>query len=286
MKSVIIFDNEYVSHFCGEIKKGVYEVYDLQKIGTEDLPLYERVENNVNLNSRSLKKLTEKLKDVTQCKLKFSNVIIPHGLSWYHILEVETYPKDENESVEFVMWKVQKIMPIPKDNAELKVQILKREKNTSKILVVVTFKSFIRSLEELLIEQGINPVIITTPTISFLNFFEKSFPKNGVVYWLREKYFSQIIFKDDLPISIREIDRHLEISRIDFETMSILSSIKEKFEDFVIQEIVFFDELERIGLENYFSESVRILSVKDRVLCKTPQSKLSSFVCGLGVLDL
>lgn len=286
MKSAIIFDSEYLLHFCGEIRKGLYDISDLHKVNTENGKIYERTENDVLLNAEVLKKLIDKLKTISQCKLKVSNIIIPHALSWYHFLEVETYPKNENEAIEFVMWKIQKIMPIPKDNAEIRVQLLKKEKEMSKLLVVATFKSFLKSLEGLLVGIGVEPLVIITPTLSFLNVFEKSLPKNGIVYWLREKDFSQIVFKDDLPIVIREVDRPLEISRIDFETMSMLSNIKERFEDFEPEEIVFFDEMERIGLENYFSEKVRILNIRDRINNPKSDFKIASYVCGFGVLDL
>lgn len=286
MKSVIIFDSEYLLHFCGEVKKGLYEISDLHKIKTETDKIYERTESDVLLNIEVLKRLIEKLRATSECKLKLTNIIMPHALSWYHFLEVESYPKNENEAIEFIMWKIQKIMPIPKDNAVIRVQILKKEKEVTRLLVVATFKSFLKSLEGLLFEFGIEPLLIITPTLSFLNVFEKFLPRNGIVYWLREKDFSQIIFKDDLPISIREVDRPLEISRIDFETMSMLSNIRERFEDYSPEETVFFDEMERIGIENYFSENVRVLNIKDRISNPKADSKIASYVCGLGVLDL
>lgn len=177
MKSVIILDSEYLLHFCGEIKKGLYDIYDLHKIKTENAKLYERTENDVVLKINVFKKLIGEIKNISQCKLKVSNIIIPHALSWYHFLEVETYPKNQNEAVEFVMWKIQKIMPISKDNAEIRIQLLKKERDVTKILVVATFKSFLKSIEGLLIEIGVEPNVIITPTLSFLNVFEKSLPK-------------------------------------------------------------------------------------------------------------
>ncbi|MCX7991124.1 MAG: hypothetical protein N2999_03675 [Proteobacteria bacterium] len=286
MKSVIILDSEYLLHLCGELRKGQYFVGDLHKVRSKEKKVYERTEKDVLLNYDVLKGLIEELKNKSLCKLKESCVILPHALSWYHYLEVETYPKNENEAIEFVMWKIQKIMPIPKDYVEIRIQLLKKEKEVTKLLIVATFKGFLKSLENLLIELGVEPVLMITPSLSFMNVFEKSLPRNGVVYWLREKDFSQIIIKDDLPISIREVDRPLELSRIDFETMSMLTNIRERFGDFEPQEMAIFDEMERIGIENYFSEKVKVLNIKEKLLNPSEELKVAPYVCGLGVLDL
>lgn len=285
MNSIMMVDSEHLLHLCLEAKKGLYTISDVHKVKIKDSKIYERTENDVLLNYGVLKESIEELKEKSHCKLKNCNVILPHALSWYHFIEVEAYPKNENEALEFVMWKIQKIMPIPKDYVEIRIQSLKKEKEMTKLLVVATFKGFLKSLEVILNEKGIEPAIITTPTLSFMNVFEKSLPKNGIVYWLREKYFSQIIIKENMPISIREVDRALELSRIDFETMSMLANVRERFGDFEPEEMVIFDELERIGIESYFNEKIRVLDIKDKIVNKTSEKKTSSFICGFGVLE-
>ncbi len=284
MKSIIILENEYLLHLCAEEKKGFYHIYDLHRLDTNDKKIYERSENDLKINIEIIRELIVKLKNISECKIREPNVILPHALSWYHYLEVEDYPKNQNEAIEFIMWKIQKIMPIPKDNAIIRIQMLKKEKNINKLLIVVTFKGFINSLENILLTNGLQPERIITPTLTFLNVFEKSLTRNGIVFWLREKDFSQILFKDDMPIFIREVDRPLELSRADFEVMSIISNVRERYPDYEAANIFYFDELERSDLDSYFTDEIKKLSITDKVVNKSSVVNIGPFICGLGAL--
>ncbi len=284
MKNIIILENDYLLYLCAEEKKSTYSIYDLQRLQSDDRKLYERTENDLKVDTDVIKELFAKLKDSSECRIKDPNIILPHALSWYHYLEVEDYPKNQNEAVEFIMWKIQKIMPIPKDNAAIRIQVLRREKNINKLLVVATFKWFVKSLENALVANGLQPDMIITPTLAFMNVFEKSLPKNGIVFWLREKDFSQILFRDYLPIFIREVDRPLELVRAEFEVMSIISNVRERYSDYEATEILYFDELDRSDIESYFTDNVKKLSVKDRLINRSEVVNAGPYICGLGVL--
>lgn len=286
MQNVIIIDKENIYFLRGERKQSLYNISALHTLKCQDAPIYSREGNELILSEDCFGaaiKLFQKKLGITLNDFK---IVLPHAITWFGFLDVEEIPKQQNEAEEFILWKTQKILPIPPEQVIIRYQILAKDKTNTKLLITATFKSFIKSIETYLKKTGILPILITPPTIAFLNVFENSLPKEGIICWLRETSYSMVCFHEGVPVVIREVDREINLNRIEGELYSFTQSIKDSFPEYNSDTILYFDELQRNELKINFSQIAKELDYK-KLVQKIDSNiiDLPMYISALGLLE-
>ncbi|GAB4440737.1 MAG: hypothetical protein OHK0040_12150 [bacterium] len=261
-KDVIIIDNDCLYFLRGDRKQSLYSIAALHSLRCEDAPMYKREGGEVILSEECISSAIKLFQEKLNIRLNEADLILPPAITWFSYLAVEEMPKTEKEAEEFIIWKVQKIMPIPREQVILRYQILSRAKDRGTVLIAATFNNFVKSIENAFKKMGILVTGLTPPTIAFLNFFEQSLPKNCVLCWLRESSYSMVCLYDGFPVVIREVDRAVNVKRIEAELFSFVQSVKEGFPDYNFDAVFFFDELQREELVNNFPETAKKLEYK------------------------
>lgn len=284
-KDVIIIDNYNLCFLRGDRKQSLYSITALHSLRCEGAPMYKREGGEVILSEECLSSAIKLFQEKLNIRLNEADVILPPAITWFSYLAVEEMPKTEKEAEEFIIWKVQKIMPIPREQVLLRYQILTRTKDKSTVLVAATFNNFVKSIENAFKKMGILVTGLTPPTIAFLNFFEQSLPKNGILCWLRESSYSMVCLYDRFPVVIREVDRAVNVKRIEAELFSFVQSVKEGLPDYNFDMVFFFDELQREELVNYFPETAKKLEYKKFIHESDCNIKdLPKYISALGII--
>ncbi len=286
MQNVIIIDKENIYFLRGEKKQSLYSILALHTLKCQDAHIYSREGNELILSEDCFGaaiKLFQKKLGITLNEFK---IVLPHAITWFSLLDVEEIPKEQNEAEEFIIWKAQKIIPISPEQVIIRHQILSKNKTNTKLLITATFRSFIKSIETYLKKIGILPTFITPPTIAFLNIFENSLPVEGIICWLRETAYSMICFHEGIPVVIREVDREINLNRIEGELYSFAQSIKDSYPEYNSETVLYFDELQRNELKTTFGLIAKELDYK-KLVQKIDSNivDLPMYISALGLLE-
>lgn len=284
-KDVIILNKEALYFARCEKKQSLYGIVALKEIRCEEAPLYTRESGEIIFSedcfSHALKQLTEKL----HIKLDEVRVILPHGVTWYHYLVVDDLPKTQKEAENFISWKLQKVLPIPKEEAKLTYHVLAKGRGETKLLIAATFDNVIKTIESTLEKRGLLITHLVPPTIAFLNVFSQSFSANSLVCWFRENAYSMVAVVNRYPVAIREVDMPIKEGRMEGELFSFQQSIKESYPDFDGTKIYYFDESQRSGLAKNFTEVVNELAYKELIKAEDKDiASLPKFISAFGTL--
>lgn len=283
---VIVINKADLCYLRGESRQNQYSILKLHALNCEETSIYKRDGIDVTLNTDFIKAALKLFQEKLGVKIKGLNIVLPHSVCWFHYIEVEDLPKNQNEAEEFIMWKIQKVLPIPKDIAIIKHLLLTRSKDSSKLLVSATFKSFITSLEGCLRGLGFVASYISPPTLAFLNVFQRNVPQNGTIFWLRELSYSMVCFYKGYPVVLREVDKPLSLNRIETELFIFNQSVKEIYPDYSAEKILFFDELKRDNIKNFFPPESIELDYKPLVQKSDADiQELSRYISGMGLLE-
>ncbi len=282
---VIIIEKQNLYYLRGEKKQSLYNIISLSSLKC-DMPVYKREGGEVALSEECLSTAIGRFQEKAGIRLKELHIILPHAVTWFNYLTVESLPKSEDEVQEFILWKTQKLLPIPKEESLIRYQLLSKEKGASKVLVAATFSQFVKNMENSFKKLGLRIIMVSPPTVSFLNLFSQTLPKNGLVCWLREEAYSMICFSDGFPIVIREVDRPINRSRIEPEIYSFSQSVKETYPQYNQEEVYYFDEQQKGELKAALSEFAKELDYK-KLLQKSDEGmpELPKYVSALGVLE-
>lgn len=286
MGDVILFDREGFLHTFVEKKQGIINISGFNRFGYEGKMLFSRKVNEINVDCDYLSDLLNAFKNKMISKEREVKLILPQGLSWYQALNVEEVPKNKNEVYEFVMWKIQKLIPIPKEQVEMSIDIISKAKEGSTILIAVTFKTFIMEVERCFRKNNIKLPLIIPPTIAFLNAIESYLTESSYILWLREKGFSMISFVNGIPRFIREIDQELPLERVESEIFSFMTVVSNNIEnDKNPERLVYFDELMRQDIKKYLPENSIAISPDNMKLSKSINlENFGRYIVAAGVL--
>lgn len=284
-KDVIIIDRENIFFIRCEKKQSFYNIIALHSLRCEGAPIYKRDGGEVILSEDCLSLAVKLFQEKLNIRLNEVEVILPHAITWFNYLTIEDMPKNQKEAEEFIIWKVQKVMPIPKEHVVVKHHLLSKSKGKTKVLVAATFDNFVKAVEKAFKRLGLLVTYLSPPTVSFLNVFEQYLPKNGVVCWLRETSYSMVCFYEGLPVVIREVDRAINASRIEGELFSFIQTVKEIIPEYSEETVFYFDELQRAELVNNFPQNAKKLEYK-KLLQDSDSSilDLPKYICALGIV--
>lgn len=286
MQNVIIIDKENIYFLRGEKKQSLYSVSALHTLKCQDAPIYSRESNELILSEDCFGAAIKLFQKKLGVALNEFKIVLPHAITWFGLVDVEEIPKEQNEAEEFIIWKAQKIIPISPEQVIIRHQILSKNKTNTRLLITATFRSFIKSIETYLKKIGILPTFITPPTIAFLNIFENSLPVEGIICWLRETAYSMICFHEGIPVVIREVDREINLNRIEGELYSFAQSIKDSYPEYKSETVLYFDELQRNELKTTFGQIAKELDYK-KLVQKIDSNivDLPMYISALGLLE-
>lgn len=286
MQNVIIIDKENIYFLRGEKKQSLYSIMALHTLKCQDAPIYSRESNELILSEDCFGAAIKLFQKKLGVALNEFKIVLPHAITWFGLVDVEEIPKEQNEAEEFIIWKAQKIIPISPEQVIIRHQILSKNKTNTRLLITATFRSFIKSIETYLKKIGILPTLITPPTIAFLNIFENSLPVEGIICWLRETAYSMICFHEGIPVVIREVDREINLNRIEGELYSFAQSIKDSYPEYNSETVLYFDELQRNELKTTFGQIAKELDYKKLVQnIDSNIVDLPMYISALGLLE-
>jgi len=242
---VLIMEKEGFIRTFVEKKQSVKAIAGFEKFGYEGKQLFNRKGVEVSLDCEYLSSLIDDLLKKVNVNKKEAHLILPFSTTWYHTLDVEEVPKNKNEAYEFVLWKISKFIPIPKEQIEIRIDAIPISRELTTLLVAVTYKTFILEIEKCFREKGINLPVIMPPTIAILNALEPYLNDDAIILWLKENGFSMVGFLKGIPRYIRELDQLLPLEKVDSELYSFMSAITKNEGISVPDKIIFFDELNR-----------------------------------------
>jgi len=286
MRNVIILDKENIHFLRGEKKQSLYSISALHTLKCKDAPMYKRDGSEILLYEDCVSTAVKLFQNKLGIHIKDLQLLLPPSITWFNFLVVEDMPKTQKEADEFVLWKIQKLLPIPQEQVIIRYHLLAKDKGGTKLLIAATFDSFIKAIESCFRKLGILTTYISPPTISFLNVFENSLPKEGVVCWLRETSYSMVCFHEGMPVVIREVDREINLNRIEGELFSFTQSVRETYPAYKEDTILYFDELQRTELNESFSKFANELNYK-KLIQKTDSNirDLPMYISALGLLE-
>ncbi|MCX7770091.1 MAG: hypothetical protein N2202_03300 [Proteobacteria bacterium] len=286
MNSVLLLEKEGFSYVNIEKKQGIITLSGFERFGYEGIQLFQRKGTELSIECEYITKLLNLLSKKTSEKRRELNIILPYSITWYYTLNVEDIPKNRDELYDFVMWKIGKIIPIPKEQIEMRIDIISKMKEQTVLLIAITFKTFIIELERCLRESGFVSPLIVPPSIAILNTIEPLLTENCLILWLKEKGFSMMVFADATPRYIRELDQTLPIERIEAELYSFLSTIRRNEDLIAPERILYFDEVGREDIGKYLPEKSNPILLSDlKIQTNIQENLLRRFVIAAGVIS-
>jgi hypothetical protein len=242
---VLIMEKEGFIRTFVEKKQSVRTIAGFEKFGYEGKQLFNRKGVELFLDYEYFSSLIDNLQKKVMGNRREAHFILPFSTTWYHTLDVEEVPKNKNEAYEFVLWKISKLIPIPKEQIEIRIDTISLSRELTTLLVAVTYKTFIFDIEKCFREKGIDLTVIMPPTIAILNALEPYLNGDAIILWLKENGFSMIGFLKGIPRYIRELDQTLPLEKLDTELYSFMSAITKSEGISLPERIIFFDELNR-----------------------------------------
>lgn len=284
MNKVLILEKEGFLYVNVEKKQGVTTLTGFEKYGYEGTSLFQRKGTELLIDCEYITKLLD-LVNKKKDKEKEIDIILPYSMTWYYNLDVEEVPKNRNELYDFVMWKIGKIIPIPKEQIEMRIDIISRLKEQTTLLIAITFKTFIIELEKCLRDSGFVALTIMPPSIAILNAIEPYLTEDCSILWLKDKGFTMMVYINGVPKYIRELDQTLPVERIESELYSFSSTISKNENIKVPERLLFFDELGRENIKSYLPEkSIQIRLSELKVQENVQQNILNKYIIALGVI--
>lgn len=286
MENVLVLDKDGFLHVNVEKKQGLISLTGFDKYGYEGKTIFNRMGTEIVVDCDYLSSLISLLQKRIAIKKREVRVILPFGFTWYHTIDVEDVPKNKNEAYDFVMWKISKLIPIPKEHIDMRIEIISKEKEKSSLLIAVTFKNLINDLERCFRENGLQLTFIIPPSIAILNTVETYLTEDLMILWLDEKGFSMIVFIKGIPKYIRELDHLLSLERLDTEIFSFLSTVSKNEGERIPARLIYFDELNRKDLKDFLPEGSIQINIGELKIQQNLQiDSLNKFVIASGVID-
>lgn len=286
MNKVLILEKEGFLYVNVEKKQGITILSGLEKYGYEGKLLFQRKGTELLIDCEYITALLNLLNKKQQDKKREINFVLPYSMTWYYTLGVEEVPKNRNELYDFVMWKIGKIIPIPKEQIEMRIDVISRLKEQTTLLVAITFKTFIIDLEKCLKDSGFVAPIIMPPSIAILNTLEPYLTEDCAILWLKEKGFSMMIYVDGIPKYIRELDQPLPVERIEAELYSFLSTVSKNENLKIPERLLYFDELGRENIKNFLPENSISVSLSElKIQENIQQNILNKYIIASGVVS-
>lgn len=285
MNKVLILEKEGFLFANIEKKQGITTISGLDKYGYEDKQLFYRKGTELLIDCEYITNLLNQLNKKLQDKRKEINIILPYSMTWYYTVGVEDVPKNKNELYDFVMWKIGKIIPIPKEQIEMRIDVISKSKEQTILIIAVTFKTFIIELEKCLKESGFVAPVIMPPSVAILNTIEPYLTEDCAILWLKDKGFSMIVYLDGVPKYIRELDQTLPVERIEAELYSFLSTVSKNEDVKIPERLLYFDELGRENIKNFLPEKSISISLSDLKIQENFQRNLlNRYIFAVGVV--
>jgi hypothetical protein len=280
---VLIMEKEGFIRTFVEKKQSVRTISGFEKFGYEGKQLFNRKGVELFLDYEYFSSLIDNLQKKVMGNRREAHLILPFSTTWYHTLDVEEVPKNKNEAYEFVLWKISKLIPIPKEQIEIRIDTISLSRELTTLLVAVTYKTFIFDIEKCFREKGIDLTVIMPPTIAILNALEPYLNGDAIILWLKENGFSMIGFLKGIPRYIRELDQTLPLEKLDTELYSFMSAITKSEGISLPERIIFFDELNREELIKFLppgSTQVKLETLNIKSGLQTPD--FEKFVIAVG----
>jgi len=280
---VLIMEKEGFIRTFVEKKQSVRTISGFEKFGYEGKQLFNRKGVELFLDYEYFSSLIDNLQKKVMGNRREAHLILPFSTTWYHTLDVEEVPKNKNEAYEFVLWKISKLIPIPKEQIEIRIDTISLSRELTTLLVAVTYKTFIFDIEKCFREKGIDLTVIMPPTIAILNALEPYLNGDAIILWLKENGFSMIGFLKGIPRYIRELDQTLPLEKLDTELYSFMSAITKSEGISLPERIIFFDELNREELIKFLppgSTQVKLETLNIKSGLQTPDFEKFVIVVG------
>lgn len=286
MNKVLILEKTGFFYVNVEKKQGLTTLSGFEKYGFEERPLFERKGTELLIDCEYLTQLLNLLEKKQKDKNREINIVLPYAMTWYYTLDVEDVPKNRNELYDFVMWKIGKIIPIPKEQIEMRVDVISRLKEQTTLLIAIAFKTFIIDLEKCLRESGFVAPVIMPPSIAILNVLEPYLTEDCTIVWLKEKGFSMMIYIDGMPKYIRELDQTLPVERLDSEIFSFLSTVGKNENIKTPERLLYFDELGREGIKNFLPEkSISVSLAELKIQENVKHNMINKYIIAAGAVS-
>ncbi len=286
MNKFLILERAGFSYVNVEKKQGIITLSGFEKYEHEGRTLFQRKGAELLMDCENLTQLLNSFDKKQKDKKKEINIILPYGVTWYYTLDVEDVPKNRNELYDFVMWKIGKIIPIPKEQIEMRIDVISRLKEQTTLLIAVSFKTLIMDLEKCLKESGFVAPVIMPPSIAILNVLEPYLTEDCVILWLKDKGYSMMVYVDGIPRYIRELDQMLPLERLEAEFFSFLSTINKTEGIKAPEKLLYFDELVREDIKNFLPEKSLSISLSELKIQENVQYNiLSRYVIAVGAFS-
>ncbi len=283
---VLIMEREGFIRTFVEKRQGVKIIAGFEKFGYEGKQLFNRKGVELSLDCEYLSSLIGDLLKKVMINRREAHLILPFSTTWYHTLDVEEVPKNKNEAIEFVLWKISRFIPIPKEQIEIRIDTIPLSRELTTLLVAVTYKTFVLEIENCFREKGVDLPIIIPPTIAILNTLEPYLNDDAIILWLKENGFSMIGFLKGIPRYIRELDQPLPLEKLDTELYSFVSAITKNEGISAPDKIMFFDELNREELVKLLPQgSVQVKLEALNIKAGLQTNDFGKFVIAVGAVS-
>lgn len=129
--------------------------------------------------------------------------------SWFrlNLLDLSPLPDRAQERDEMVRWSLKRTLPVPAEQVRLRYQVLERDGNAAKVLVVAALEETLRRLETLFTEAGIDVVMIEPVALNIWNAISAGLPEepasDRLFIYVRPNEFTTAVFHGSTPRFIR-----------------------------------------------------------------------------------
>lgn len=204
-------------------------------------PLFRRIQSGVAIDDASLVRCLEGISSRFG-PVEMASCILPQGYTWHHCLTVDKLPDVEQEVRDFLLWRLNRDIPIEPESVELRHAVTGTSEEGVRILVAVTYRTLVDAVAGAFQGQGVTVACITSPTVAMLNAFDREFPASGAALFLRSGGCSMVAFHGGVPVAIRETDRYLDRDRIEPELLGFIDVACERVSGHIEPAYRVFDE--------------------------------------------
>jgi type IV pilus assembly protein PilM len=154
--------------------------------------------------------------------------------SWFriNIVDLSALPKKEAEALEVVRWSLKRTLPIPPDDLRISYNVLSREGEKTKALVLSALDATLRAIEKAFAAAGFEVILIEPIGLNLWNAIavrEIDHDENRIFVHLRDGEFTTAVFRGSHLLFIRS--RHLGADRtIDQEIRLSASYLRDSLD--------------------------------------------------------
>jgi type IV pilus assembly protein PilM len=135
-----------------------------------------------------------------------ASLLLPDAWFRINILDLPTLPERNNEAMEVVRWSLKRSLPLDPSTLRVAYEVLSRDDNSVKILVVSAVDATLAALERIFAAAGIDIVLIEPAGLNIWNAIairEAATTKDRLFFYLRERDFTTAVFRGTQPLFIR-----------------------------------------------------------------------------------